>query len=260
MKPNSLKLKAPHLEAEWHPTKNGDVKFEGVTCGSERGCWWVCSKMHEWSATPYNRTSNASGCPTCSTQRNSGPRKARRHNSLAFCCPELRPEWHPKNERSFDSVTKGCVSQFWWICPRGHEWEAPPNDRTSNKGGCPYCSGRRVSPQNALSAVRPQLCQEWHPTKNGQLTPDTVSYGSAKKVWWVCSKGHEWPASIANRAKALNPRGCPQCADIAQHSKAELAILEAVRQCHPDACHGDGLLSNKRFKLDIYMYRRFARP
>ena len=33
---------------------------------------------------------------------------------------------------------------------------------------------------------------------------------SHKKVWWKCSKGHEWEAMIANRFD--KKRGCPYCA------------------------------------------------
>jgi hypothetical protein len=45
---------------------------------------------------------------------------------------------------------------------------------------------------NNLLAVNPELAKEWHPTKNGDLTPEKVTPGSSKKVWWVCKKGHEW--------------------------------------------------------------------
>ena len=31
---------------------------------------------------------------------------------------------------------------------------------------------------------------------------------SDKKVWWKCSKGHEWQASISHRSQG---RGCPYC-------------------------------------------------
>lgn len=52
------------------------------------------------------------------------------------------------------------------------------------------------------------LLSEWNREKNDHLTPETVTYGSNKKVWWKCSQGHEWQASIHNRTKG---RGCPYC-------------------------------------------------
>ena len=43
----------------------------------------------------------------------------------------------------------------------------------------------------SLSEHSPHLVAEWHLTKNGNLTPYCVSYGSNKKVWWICKDGHE---------------------------------------------------------------------
>lgn len=54
----------------------------------------------------------------------------------------------------------------------------------------------------------PDLAKEWHPTKNGNLTPQDIGANSCKKVWWQCDKNHEWETSITMRAKGL---GCPYC-------------------------------------------------
>ena len=56
----------------------------------------------------------------------------------------------------------------------------------------------------------PEIASEWHPTKNGELKPDKVTYGSNKKVWWLCPKDHSYDAIISDRTRK-NPRGCPQC-------------------------------------------------
>ena len=50
---------------------------------------------------------------------------------------------------------------------------------------------------------------EWHPTKN-TLTPDSVTKGSGRKVWWLGQCGHEWEAVVQNRVKGA---GCPFCAN-----------------------------------------------
>jgi hypothetical protein len=51
----------------------------------------------------------------------------------------------------------------------------------------------------------PVLGPEWHPTKNPDLDPNTLTTGSGKRVVWLCSQGHEWEARI-------NRRGCcPVC-------------------------------------------------
>jgi len=54
----------------------------------------------------------------------------------------------------------------------------------------------------------PLLVLEWHPTKNGNLTPDDYLHKSGKKVWWKCEYGHEWDARIITR---VNGSGCPYC-------------------------------------------------
>ena len=44
--------------------------------------------------------------------------------------------------------------------------------------------------------------------KNNGLTPADVLPNSNKKVWWKCSKGHEWQATINSRNSGV---GCPYC-------------------------------------------------
>ena len=72
------------------------------------------------------------------------------------------------------------------------------------------CAGQRLSITNSLASRHPEIASEWHPTKNGDLTPDKVVAGSPKKAWWKCPEGHEWKATLANRTKGET--GCPSCA------------------------------------------------
>lgn len=52
-----------------------------------------------------------------------------------------------------------------------------------------------------------ELLRQWNSERNGALTPETVSYGSKKKVWWRCGKGHEWQAEVTSRTS--NHTGAP---------------------------------------------------
>ena len=52
-----------------------------------------------------------------------------------------------------------------------------------------------------LEKINPKLSKQWHPSKNGNLTPSKITVGNNKKVWWQCSKGHEWQAIVKSRAK-----------------------------------------------------------
>ena len=79
---------------------------------------------------------------------------------------------------------------------------------------CPYCSGQKVFPGfNDLATVAPEIAAQWHPVLNGTLTPQMVTAGSNRKVWWICSEGHIWRAAVANRAlPGYKHTGCPVCA------------------------------------------------
>ena len=70
---------------------------------------------------------------------------------------------------------------------------------------------RKPPKGKSLAEVNPELAKQWHPTKNGDLTPNDVKAGSSKKVWWKCDKGddHEWETAIGNRSIG---KGCSICA------------------------------------------------
>lgn len=67
---------------------------------------------------------------------------------------------------------------------------------------------------NDLGTICSELSKEWHPTKNGNLTPRDVKAGSHYTVWWQCLKcGHEWKTDIRSRVKG---RKCPHCHGLPQ--------------------------------------------
>ena len=201
---NSLEMLNPILAKEWHPTKNKYIYPKEVSLSSNKKVWWMCEKGHEWEAKVCDRNIG-NNCPYCSGKRVCDD------NSLANLNSKLAKEWHPtKNgELTPNDVTTGSGKKVWWMCEKGHEWEATVYDRKA-RGGCPYCSGRRVNEDNSLANLNPELAKEWHPTKNGKLTANDVTTGSSKKVWWTCEKGHEWETTISNRS---NGKGCPYCSN-----------------------------------------------
>ncbi|WP_197446794.1 zinc-ribbon domain-containing protein [Tautonia plasticadhaerens] len=229
---NSLASLFPALAAEWHPERNGDLTPDGVVAGSHRKAWWRCSKdpEHVWQATVVDRTTRGIGCPNC------GGRVATATNSLAGQFPAVAAEWHPTRNGGLtpDRVLPRAGTKVWWTCPEGpdHEWEATVANRTSGRTGCPCCAGRHASVTNSLATLHPDLAAQWHPEKNGDLTPDRVVAGSNTPAWWTCPEGpdHEWRASPANRTKL--GRGCPCCAG--QRASADNSL--ATR--YPEVAHG----------------------
>jgi len=68
-----------------------------------------------------------------------------------------------------------------------------------------------VTTDNCLETTHPHLAKEWHPTKNGVLTPHNTMVGVSKKVWWLCPNGHEWSCMGRSRIRTKNSKGCPVC-------------------------------------------------
>ena len=132
-------------------------------------------------------------------------------NTLDKCYPEIASEWdfNKNNGLTPDMVTATSGRKVWWQCEKGHEWEALISNRTRAKSGCPYCAGKKaIVGVNDLATADPQLASEWHPIKNGSLTPSDVMSSSKKKIWWICSEEHEWNATLDSRNKG---HGCPYC-------------------------------------------------
>ena len=61
---------------------------------------------------------------------------------------------------------------------------------------------------NSLAEVHPELVSEWS-EKNLTLTPDDITFGSNKKVWWRGACGHEWQASVRLVLMERNVRYVP---------------------------------------------------
>jgi len=199
---DSLAIKNNLLSKEWHPTKNGSLTPKDVTPNSGKKIWWLCKKGHEWLAVIGSRNSGI-GCPFCSG------RVASKENCLEIANPNLAKEWHPTRNGKITplDVTPNANKKAWWICKKGHEWKANINNR-GNGTGCPYCANKLASSENNLAVTNPELVKEWHPKKNGKITPNDVTPRSHKKVWWLCKKGHTWQAAINKRSIG---RGCHYC-------------------------------------------------
>ena len=128
--------------------------------------------------------------------------------SLAFVRPDLAEQWayELNGDKKPGDYLPGSDVKVWWRCELGHTWKATISSRRNN--GCPYCGNKRVlSGFNDLATIRPDLVNEWD-YKLNTLKPDEVLSGSNKKVHWICTKGHEWEATIVSRAQG---RGCPYC-------------------------------------------------
>ena len=148
----------------------------------------------------------------------------------------LLTQWHPVKNGPLTprQVSYGSRQKIWWLCPKGHEWQAAVYTRTKGSG-CPYCAGKQAWPgENDLASQRPDLLEQWHPTKNLPIIPERVTVGSHFKAWWVCEQGHQWQAIVKSRT--LGGCGCPICADrVLLQGNNDLATThpELAKQWHP---------------------------
>ena len=201
---NDLRTLNPELANEWHNNLNDGLTPEMITPNSEKKVWWLGKCGHEWKAIVANRNKGL-GCPFCTNRQ-----VLKGFNDLSTTNPELAKQWHyAKNgELTPEMVTMGSGLKIWWLGHCGHEWKSTINSRNQGRG-CPICSGRQVLiGKNDLATTNPNLSKEWHPTLNGEITPNMVKAKSNKKVWWLCEYGHEWQATIEKRSRGTK---CPIC-------------------------------------------------
>ncbi len=133
---------------------------------------------------------------------------------LSKANPEVAAEWYYPKNCSFgpEDFSFGSAVIAWWKCPSGHIYNMRILHRSIRGSGCPYCQGKKVCKDNSLATTNPKVAKQWHPQKNGTLTPKDLVSGSHKKVWWLCPKGHSWKSVVKSRT--LQDAGCPKCHDL----------------------------------------------
>jgi hypothetical protein len=202
---NDLATTHSQLAAEWHPTKNGDLKVTQISKGSHKKVWWQDESGHEWVSHAGNRVSG-NGCPYCANLK-----ILIGFNDLATTHPHVASDWHPSKNKEItpQDVTQGVTRKVWWLCKKEHEYQMMISEK-SRGAGCPICSNHRLLIGfNDLATTHPHVASQWHSGKNGDLLPNEVIIGSHLPAWWLCKKGHEWrTATIGAR---LTGSGCPFC-------------------------------------------------
>lgn len=196
----------PEVAAMWHETLNGNLTPWDVFAGSMDKAWFKCENGHAYDGAIVSRVRGV-GCRYCSN------RAVWKGNCMRATHPQLAAEFHPtKNgERTPDNLVAGTSHRLWWLCTEGHDWEVSGDNRVRQRTGCPYCSNKKVWVGfNDMATTWRDLAAEFHPTLNGDLTPQDVVAGTAKRLFWECSSGHVWPATGDSRVN--KGTGCRDCA------------------------------------------------
>lgn len=249
---NDLSATHPQIAAEWDYEKNIIDPTE-VTYGSEKSVWWICKKGHSYEQKINARTVSNVGCSYCS-----GRKLLKGFNDFATIHKELLSDWnYSKNSFLPEEILGNTSQKLWWKCSLGHEWQDTIVKKKKLVMGCPFCSGQRVIPGfNDLELWckrnnREDLIDEWNDIRN--TTPmNLILKGSSKKVWWMCSLGHEWQATISNRTNVAHPTGCPYCSN----KKIKIGYNDLRTWCE-DNEKGDILLewnNDKNGSPEHYLY------
>ncbi|MEE0686776.1 MAG: zinc-ribbon domain-containing protein [Lachnospiraceae bacterium] len=245
-KRGSFEMVYSELLQFWDFERN-EVLPKNVSSKSNRIVWWKCEYCNKSYEKSIYQFVSGSRCPDCKQKRRINT-YVKKHGSLYDKAPFLVDEWNDvKNEGyTMDSITPHSNVKYWWkcrVCDR--EWQASASVRIKGHG-CPFCSGLNATESNNLQIVAPKLASEWHPNKNGDLTPDLIKPYSSRIIWWKCTRGHEWQASISNRYQGRN---CPKCSAELKTSFPEQAILFYLSK------HMEVQSRNKinNWEIDIYL-------
>ncbi len=213
----TLASQIPSLIKYWHPTKNQGLTPYNIGVKSNKNIWWKCPLCKiEWQKQPYSYRIYLDYNSACIDKKciNHMRYNINKKNSLLYKYPRLAKDWHPVKNGNItpDKVHYGSHDKYWWHCKNNHKWQATIKNRVGSKHRgpttCPYCANKKVCIDNCLATKYPEIAKEWHPTKNGKLTPYDVVSGGNTRRWWRCREGHVWNATVNDRTWHHN---CPKC-------------------------------------------------
>ena len=209
----TLAHRCPALAAHWLRKRNGGVVpeqvdwlerakafFACVNCGRPRALIIrsVCHNNVQKGTLPR--------CRSCA-----GYARRKEENTLAV--------WLPASLNAL--VLTADEPRGPWELSRSHRrplrWRCLDRPEHPSYEACvPKLGKRRTEPElppcptcNSLLELFPTIAREWHPQRNGDLSPAAVTAGVHTEYWWLCVRGHEWEQSVVARTSQRS--GCPDC-------------------------------------------------
>ena len=127
----------PEAKDYWDRERNQSIDADSLGPNSEKLVWWMCANNHHFQVTPKDFTKRTTGkCLECKT--------------IGFLYPDLCKEIDSSKHSDIDDLLKisaGSTRKIWWICPKGHEYEAQIYSRAKRGTGCDICSKSKTSKQ-----------------------------------------------------------------------------------------------------------------
>ncbi len=166
--------------------------------------WWACTAdpEHSFYRSVAKLRETSFACPQC----------LRKNGGTLVDYPQLIAQFHPTlNDKLKASDLLTCShNKVWWYCQKHPKlpWQARVNDRTRRGDGCPYCTNKRANADNCLAATHPHITKDWHPDRNGAVTPETIVATSTRVCWWLCPCGNAYSRQVCGRVRGSS---CLQC-------------------------------------------------
>lgn len=134
----------------------------------------------------------------------------------------IKKYWSDKNTKDPMKIWKSSRQKVWIKCQDKDYHPDYQVECASFVDGCrcPYCSMKKIVPEDSLGAKYPQSLDFWF-QKN--ITPFEVPPCSKKKFYWKCEKHGLYRRSIENMVKS--DFTCPKC----QRHRKESSIEKKVR-------------------------------
>jgi len=191
---------ASHPRAvNWHPTKNGDVTPRDVFLNSRNRFWFTCPDCRHDINPILNQVAQGRWCSYCS----SPPKllckdlKCQWCHDHSFASHPRSVNWHPtlNGDVTPRDVFLNCNKPFWFTCPEcRHDIKQRLGNIIQLGRCCGYCSS---PPKLLCKDPECQWCHDhsfashprainWHPTKNGDVTPRDVFLNSHNRFWFTC--------------------------------------------------------------------------
>ena len=193
-------------------------------------CWWWCGKpSHRWFVAQPGEFRFRFSCPECRAEDLETSRLLMERP--VGDVQELVAAW--QDERPHDGLRvrdlcggvqgKNFGQSFALRCSEGHKVDTVVWRFLT--AGCPYCRGTKTRVEGQLVTIAegdPEVAATWHPTRNGDLTPQTATVRHRKPIWWksVQCCDYEWEETLAERQLGRRPqvgRGhyyCPRCESV----------------------------------------------
>ena len=214
----------PHLAGCWDFTKNGKLKPEDFSKGSEKKVYWVCPVGHSpVSAISTQANAKRLRCGVCT-----GHQVVAGVNDLKSQLPAGALLWaEDLNNLRATEVYFASVQTYMWRCSNEHVYPSTPfeigKSLRKEKEGCPYCHNRKTwKGWNDLATIAPSLVDEYLRGGN-PVPPDEVCAFTSQEVRWQCENGHKaWTRSVGARVRRRSR--CSVCVGIITESGTNDAL------------------------------------